>query len=92
VTMAVADTSKPNLAVGCKWGGTEEAPLVLFPEGAMKVQSTGLAILALCDGQRMFSEIVEELQRQYFGADPKRIRDDAINFLEQLHEKRIVDY
>jgi hypothetical protein len=58
----------------------------------MKVQSTGLAILALCDGQRTFVDIVTELQRQYFGADPKRIREDATSFLEQLHEKRIVDY
>jgi hypothetical protein len=43
----------------------------------MKVQGTGLAILALCDGQRTFTDIVEELQRQYFGADPKRIREDG---------------
>lgn len=90
--MAVLDSSKPALAVGCKWGGTEEAPLVLFPEGAINVQGTGLAILALCDGQRTFMDIVEELQRQYFGADPQRIRDDATKFLEQLHDKRIVDY
>ena len=90
--MAIAETCKPVLAVGCKWGGTEEAPLVLYPEGAMKVQGTGLAILALCDGERTFTEIVEELKRQYFGADPQRIRDDAIRFLEQLHDKRLVDY
>jgi pyrroloquinoline quinone biosynthesis protein D len=90
--MEIAESSKPVLALGCKWGGTEEAPLVLFPEGAMKVQGTGLAILALCDGQRTFTDIVEELQRQYFGADPKRIREDAVRFLEQLREKRIVDY
>lgn len=90
--MPIEETSKPALAVGCKWGGTEEAPLVLFPEGAMKVQATGLAILALCDGQRTFADILAELQRQYFGADPKRIREDAIRFLEQLHDKRIVDY
>lgn len=92
MTMAVLDISKPVLAVGCKWGGTEEAPLVLFPEGAMKVQGTGLAILSLCDGERTFQDIVEELKRQYFGADPQRIRQDATTFLEQLHDKRIVDY
>jgi len=90
--MTITETSKPVLAVGCKWGGTEDAPLVLFPEGAMKIHGTGLAILSLCDGQRTFPEIVAELQRQYFGADPKRILDDATNFLEQLHDKRIVDY
>ena len=90
--MSLAETSKPALAVGCKWGGTEEDPMVLFPEGAIKIQGTGLAILALCDGQRTFAEILEELQRQYFGANPQRIRDDATSFLQQLHEKRIVDY
>lgn len=90
--MGIPETSKPALATGCKWGGTEEAPLVLFPEGAMNVQGTGLAILALCDGQRTFTDIVAELQRQYFGADPQRIRDDATNFLGQMREKRIVDY
>lgn len=90
--MQLSETSKPALAVGCKWGGTEEDPMVLFPEGAIKIQGTGLAILALCDGQRTFVEILEELQRQYFGANPQRIRDDATSFLQQLHEKRIVDY
>ena len=90
--MAIAGTCKPALATGCKWGGTEEAPLVLFPEGAMNVQGTGLAILALCDGLRTFTDIVAELQRQYFGADPQRIHDDATRFLEQMHEKRILDF
>jgi len=90
--MAVLDISKPTLAVGCKWGGTEEAPMVLFPEGAIRVHGSGLAILALCDGERTFGDIVEELKRQYFGADPQRIRQDAVTFLEQLHDKRIVDY
>ena len=66
--------------------------MLLFPEGAIKLQGTGLAILGLCDGQRTFSEILAELQRQYLGADPERIRDDAENFLEQLREKRVVDY
>lgn len=90
--MGVSDISKPTLAVGCKWGGTEEAPMVLFPEGAIRVQGSGLAILALCDGERTFADIVEDLKRQYFGADPLRIRADAVAFLEQLHDKRIVDY
>jgi len=32
--MPIADTSRPALAVGCKWGGTERDPMLLFPEGA----------------------------------------------------------
>jgi len=90
--MAIHDHSKPALAVGCRWAGGQEEPTLLFPEGAIKVQGTGLAILELCDGQRTFSEILGELQRKYFGADPHRISEDAKRFLEQLHEKRVVNF
>ena len=90
--MGISDTSKPGLAVGCRWNERNEERMLLFLEGAMRIQGTGLAILELCDGQRPFTEIVDELKRQYFGADPQRIRDDATRFLEQLHDKRVVDY
>ena len=89
--MAIAGNNKPALATGCRWGGSKEEPVLLFPEGAIKVKGTGLAILGLCDGQRTVSEIIAELQRQYFGADMQRIREDAEKFLEQLQEKRILD-
>ncbi len=90
--MAIAENSKPVLAAGCRWGGNQEKPVLLFPEGAIRVQGTGLAVLGLCDGQRTFSEILAELQRQYPGGNEQRIREDAGKFLEQLHEKRVVDF
>jgi pyrroloquinoline quinone biosynthesis protein D len=89
--MALSDESKPSLAAGCRWGGSQEQPLLLVPEGAIRVQGTGRAILGLCDGQRTFAEILAELQRQYPGADPQRIREDAAKFLEQLYQKRVVN-
>ena len=85
------DSSKPRLAAGCRWGG-EAAPVVLFPEGAIRVQGTGQRILELCDGERTFAELVAELQQEYSEADPAVIRADACRFLEQLHDKRIVDF
>ena len=86
------DLSKPRLAPGCRWGGPEAAPVVLFPEGAIRVQDTGQRILELCDGERTFAELVAELQQEYSEADPAVIRADACRFLEQLHDKRIVDF
>jgi pyrroloquinoline quinone biosynthesis protein D len=95
------DASLPRLAVGCKWAPPEnpEAEFdptieatVLFPEGAVRVQGTGRAILELCDGQRSMLEIVAELQKQYILVSPARIREEADQFLEKLQEKRIVDY
>ena len=92
MTSTLTDSNFPRLASGCRWGGTEEEPVVLFPEGAIRVQGTGLLILQLCDGERSLADIVKELESQFILAQPGKIRDDVIAFLEQLHEKRIVDY
>jgi len=86
------DTSQPRLAAGCRWGGTEEARVILFPEGAIKLQGTGRQVLERCDGQRTFGEIIVELQSQFADADPAKIRADISQFLEQLRHKRILDY
>ena len=86
------DSSQPRLAAGCRWGGTEENRVILFPEGAIKLQGTGRQVLERCDGQRTFGEIISELQNQFHDADPDKIRCDISKFLEQLQHKRIVDY
>jgi pyrroloquinoline quinone biosynthesis protein D len=90
-----SDTSQPRLAAGCRWGADskpDEVRVILFPEGAIKLQGTGRQILEHCDGQRTFGEIIVELQKQFGAADPEKIRTDITQFLEQLQKKRIVDY
>ena len=86
------DSSQPRLAAGCRWGGTEENRMVLFPEGAIKLQGTGRQVLERCDGRRTFGEIITELQKEFGKTDPEKIRSDIGIFLEQLQKKRIVDY
>jgi pyrroloquinoline quinone biosynthesis protein D len=87
-----SDASQPRLAAGCRWGGSEEDRVILFPEGAIKLQGTGRQVLELCDGQRTFAEIVADLETLFGAADPQKISDDIGTFLEQLQQKRIVDY
>jgi pyrroloquinoline quinone biosynthesis protein D len=91
------DTSQPRLAIGCRWGaenktGADQERVILFPEGAIKLQGTGRQVLERCDGQRTFGQIISELQAQFADADPGKIRADISQFLEQLKHKRIVDY
>jgi hypothetical protein len=45
-----------------------------------------------CDGQRTFAQIVQELQGLYTLTDVQKIKREAGSFLEQLREKRIVDF
>ena len=86
------DSSHPRLATGCRWGGTDENRMILFPEGAIKLQGTGRQVLERCDGQRTFGEIIAELQGKFGKTDPEKVRGDISIFLEQLQRRRIVDY
>ena len=86
------DASQPRLAAGCRWGGTKTDRVILFPEGAIKLQGTGRQVLERCDGSRTFGEIIAELQKEFGKTDPEKIRSDISAFLEQLQKKRIVDY
>ncbi len=89
---APTDMSVPRLAAGCRWGGTEQDRMILFPEGAIKLQGTGRQVLERCDGKRTFGEIISELQKEFGKTDPEKIRADIGIFLEQLQKKRILDY
>jgi pyrroloquinoline quinone biosynthesis protein D len=66
--------------------------MVVFPEGAIRLQGTARAILERCDGNRTFEQIVQELQTAYSASDSARVRQDAIAFLERLQQKRLVDF
>lgn len=88
----LTDASVPKFAAGCRWGGTTEAPVVLFPEGTIRVEGTGRIILELCEGHFTLAEIVQKLETQFMLAPKGKIREDVETFLKQLHDKRIVDY
>jgi len=66
--------------------------MILFPEGALKLQGTGRQVLERCDGRRTFGQIVSALQEEFGTTDPEKIRSDITMFLEQLQRRRIVDY
>jgi len=87
-----SDTSRPRFAAGCRWGTQGENRVVLFPEGMIRVQGTGLNILELCNGQRTVAQIIVELTQIFSNADPEKIRKDVFSFLEALQAKRVVDY
>jgi len=56
------------------------------------VEGTGRIILELCDGHFSLAEIVQKLETQFMLAPKGKIRSEVRVFLEQLHDKRIIDY
>ena len=88
---ALLDSSRPHLAVGCRWGKQGEDRVVLLPEGMIRLQGTGQSVLDLCDGEHTLQQIVETLSKRY-SADMVKIREDVATFLEALQQRRVVDY
>ena len=82
-----------RLAPGCRLnaaGGQED--LLLIPEGALRLKGPARAILELCDGERHWDGIVEELRRRYPAEDAARIEREAVAFLARLRDRGVLQY
>ena len=63
----IPDTVKPAVAHGMRlqWEPAQEAHVLLYPEGMVKLNSSAGAIMSRCDGVRTVAEIVADLERTY---------------------------
>ena len=61
------DTVKPVITQGLKlqWEPAQDAHVLLYPEGMVKLNSSAAAIMTRCDGVRTLAEIVADLERTY---------------------------
>ena len=63
-----------------------QRPVLLYPEGAVLLNDTGLAILELVDGRRTVAEIAAELGTRYH-AD---VTEDVTEYLSRLAERELI--
>lgn len=63
----MADTAKPAIAHGMRlqWEAAQEAHVLLYPEGMVKLNGSAGAIMSRCDGVRTVAEIVADLERAF---------------------------
>jgi pyrroloquinoline quinone biosynthesis protein D len=66
-----------------RYDQVRSAELLLLPERVIKLNSSGAAVLRLCNGQRTAAEIVQELQRRYDRPDSAEVA----GFLARLTEQ-----
>jgi pyrroloquinoline quinone biosynthesis protein D len=68
---ALADTSRPSIAHGMRlqWEAAQEAHVLLYPEGMVKLNGSAGAIMSRCDGVRTLADIVADLERTYGMSD-----------------------
>jgi pyrroloquinoline quinone biosynthesis protein D len=78
----------PRLAPGCRLHPTQD--VLLVPEGALSLQGTAREILAQLDGKQTVSGVVDELRKQYPGANGDELQQDVLGLLERMSQRGVV--
>jgi pyrroloquinoline quinone biosynthesis protein D len=66
-------------------------PVLLYPEGALILNSTGHAIVLLCDGKATVEEIAAGLAMKY-GTTPSEISGQLTAFLARLRQRNLLEF
>ena len=90
--MSLDPNSRPQLAPGCRLGENQGLKVLLMPERALRLSGPSLEIVSRCDGKHSIAQIVSELQKMYSKAQPKKIEDDILGYLQLLHDQRALDF
>ncbi len=69
-----------------RWEESQEAHVLLYPEGVVKLNDTAANILMLCNGEATVEALVDGLQSRY-AAERDLIAKGVIDFLEVSHAK-----
>jgi len=72
-----------NKQIRMQWEATQDAYVLLYAEGMIKLNGTSAEILQLCNGKMTVKELIESLEKQYPEAD---IADDVKTFLGEAVE------
>ncbi len=84
--------SRPHLAPGCRLGENQGNRVLLMPERALRLAGPSLEIVTRCDGKHTISEIVADLQKLYSKAEPKKVEQDILGYLQLLRDQRALDF
>lgn len=71
---------RPSIRAGFRlqWEAVQNAYVLLYPEGMVKLNSSAAEILRRCDGARTVEEIVADLEAAF---ERSGLRDDVVHFL-----------
>jgi pyrroloquinoline quinone biosynthesis protein D len=63
----LAASCRPTIASGkrLQWEAAQDAHVLLYPEGMVKLNGSAGAIMSRCDGVRTLADIVADLERTY---------------------------
>ena len=88
--MSEPGPARPSLPIGVRlrFDEVRQKHFLLYPEGALGLNETAVAVLELCDGVRTVDEIAAVLGERY-GAD---VREDVRSLLEAIAARELVEH
>ena len=66
-----------------QWEDKQQAYVLLYPEGMVKLNHSAGEILKRCDGSRTVSDIITDLEQDFPDAD---LKDDVMNLLNSASD------
>jgi pyrroloquinoline quinone biosynthesis protein D len=71
-----------------QWEEAQQAFVLLYPEGMVKLSGSAAEILKRVDGKTSVDAIVADLESTFAGAD---LRQDVVEFIEVARERGWID-
>ena len=84
---AIEAASRPALERGFRlqWEAAQNAHVLLYPEGMIKLNGSAGEILKRCDGATTLADITADLERAFAATN---LFDDVIRFISMAVEKK----
>src|SRR5215467_1783216 len=77
---------------GNRMGENNNQRVLLMPERALRLNGPSLEIVSRCDGKHSVSQIIGELQLIYAKAEPHKVEQDILGYLDLLQKERALDF
>ncbi len=83
--------SRPRIGRGFRlqWEQAQQAHVLLYPEGMVKLNPSAGQILTRCNGETPLSDIVADLEKAF---EASALDKDVIAFLEMAHQQNWVEW
>lgn len=70
-----------------RWEASQNAHVLLYPEGVVKLNDTGAIILEHCTGDNTVEQVINIITEKYDGSDRELVATGVIKFLEVSNGK-----
>ena len=86
-------STMPRLAAGRKLNEKTQTARQLVTAGVpIRLQGPSLEIVLRCDGKHTVAQIAEALHKLYPKAEPARVTEDLLSYLELLQGQKAIEF